>query len=35
MSSQEHYGSTFTFVLPYKVSTTSDNSDDPDELRYG
>jgi len=32
VSSQEHCGSTFTFVLPYKVSTTSDNSDDPDEL---
>ncbi|KAE8099906.1 hypothetical protein FH972_017850 [Carpinus fangiana] len=32
VSSQEHCGSTFTFVLPYKVSTASDNSDDPDEL---
>lgn len=32
VSSQEHHGSTFTFVLPYKVSTTSDDSDDPDEL---
>ncbi|XP_040997938.1 histidine kinase 5 isoform X2 [Juglans microcarpa x Juglans regia] len=32
VSSQEHCGSTFTFVLPYKVSTTFDHSDDPDEL---
>ncbi|XP_059454952.1 histidine kinase 5 [Corylus avellana] len=32
VSSQEHCGSTFTFVLPYKVSTASDHSDDPDEL---
>jgi hypothetical protein len=32
VSSQEHCGSTFTFVLPYKVSTASGNSDDPDEL---
>ncbi|KAG8381968.1 hypothetical protein BUALT_Bualt05G0027700 [Buddleja alternifolia] len=32
VASIEHYGSTFTFVLPYKVSSTSDNSDDPDEL---
>lgn len=32
MSSREHHGSTFTFVLPYKVSTTCDSSDDPDEL---
>lgn len=32
MSSREHSGSTFTFVLPYKVSTTFDHSDDPDEL---
>ncbi|KAJ7966327.1 histidine kinase 5-like [Quillaja saponaria] len=32
VSSKEHCGSTFTFILPYKVSTTSDNSDDPDEL---
>ncbi|KAG8375361.1 hypothetical protein BUALT_Bualt10G0092100 [Buddleja alternifolia] len=32
VSSVEHYGSTFTFVLPYKVSIISDSSDDPDEL---
>ncbi|GMY29105.1 histidine kinase 5 [Fagus crenata] len=32
VSSEEHRGSTFTFVLPYKVSITSDDSDDPDEL---
>ncbi|KAK6137146.1 hypothetical protein DH2020_029110 [Rehmannia glutinosa] len=32
VSSAEHYGSTFTFVLPYKVSSISDGSDDPDEL---
>ncbi|KAK6158727.1 hypothetical protein DH2020_006041 [Rehmannia glutinosa] len=32
VSSVEHYGSTFTFVLPYKVSSISDGSDDPDEL---
>ncbi|KAF5445248.1 hypothetical protein F2P56_034313 [Juglans regia] len=32
VSSREHCGSTFTFVLPYKVSTTFDHSDDPDEL---
>ncbi|KAH7847844.1 hypothetical protein Vadar_030815 [Vaccinium darrowii] len=32
VSSQEHRGSTFTFVLPYKVSPQCDNSDDPDEL---
>lgn len=32
VSSVEHYGSTFTFVLPYKVSLISDGSDDPDEL---
>ncbi|XP_050364140.1 histidine kinase 5 isoform X2 [Argentina anserina] len=32
VSSREHCGSTFTFVLPYKVSTSSENSDDPDEL---
>ncbi|BFG18024.1 hypothetical protein CerSpe_042990 [Prunus speciosa] len=32
VSSQEHCGSTFTFVLPYKVSTSSDHSDDPDEV---
>ncbi|KAI3468399.1 hypothetical protein Pfo_025062 [Paulownia fortunei] len=32
VSSVEHYGCTFTFVLPYKVSSLSDSSDDPDEL---
>ncbi|KAM5565328.1 histidine kinase 5 [Rosa sericea] len=32
VSSREHCGSTFTFVLPYKVSTSSEHSDDPDEL---
>lgn len=32
VSSREHCGSTFTFILPYKVSTTSDHSDDPDEF---
>lgn len=32
VSSKEHVGSTFTFVLPYKVSLICDNSDDPDEL---
>ncbi|ESW33105.1 hypothetical protein PHAVU_001G043600 [Phaseolus vulgaris] len=32
VSSKEHCGSTFTFILPYKVSTACDNSDDPDEL---
>lgn len=32
VSSREHSGSTFTFILPYKVSLISDHSDDPDEL---
>ncbi|XP_057718140.1 histidine kinase 5-like [Arachis stenosperma] len=33
VSSKEHVGSTFTFILPYKVSIASDeNSDDTDEL---
>lgn len=32
VSSVEHHGSTFTFVVPYKISSNSDNSDDPDEL---
>ncbi|CAI9094777.1 OLC1v1030571C1 [Oldenlandia corymbosa var. corymbosa] len=32
VSSKEHQGSTFTFVLPYKVSLFCDSSDDPDEL---
>lgn len=35
VSSKEHCGSTFTFILPYKVSTACDNSDDPDELSDG
>ncbi|XP_027356714.1 histidine kinase 5 [Abrus precatorius] len=32
VSSKEHHGSTFTFILPCKVSIACDNSDDPDEL---
>ncbi|KAL2489894.1 Histidine kinase 5 [Forsythia ovata] len=32
VSSKEQYGSTFTFVLPYKVSPVCDSSDDPDEM---
>ncbi|XP_022874358.1 histidine kinase 5-like [Olea europaea var. sylvestris] len=32
VSSKEHYGSTFTFVLPYKVSPVCDSSNDPDEM---
>lgn len=32
VSSREHCGSTFTFILPYKVSNLPDHSDDPDEL---
>jgi len=32
VSSKEHCGSTFTFILPYKVSTSCDNFDDLDEL---
>ncbi|CAL5361103.1 unnamed protein product [Camellia sinensis] len=32
VSSRKHHGSTFTFILPYKVSPAADNSDDPDEL---
>ncbi|CAL5345391.1 unnamed protein product [Camellia sinensis] len=32
VSSREHHGSTFTFILPYKVSPAADNSDDLDEL---
>ncbi|CAI9784764.1 unnamed protein product [Fraxinus pennsylvanica] len=32
VSSKEHCGSTFTFVLSYKVSPASDSSDDPDEV---
>ncbi|KAF8400405.1 hypothetical protein HHK36_013703 [Tetracentron sinense] len=34
VTSQEHCGSTFTFVLPYKVSHTSEHSDDPDEVSH-
>ncbi|KAI6679161.1 hypothetical protein NL676_033042 [Syzygium grande] len=32
VSSREHIGSTFTFVLPYKVSPICDNSDDSEDL---
>ncbi|KAK4338067.1 hypothetical protein RND71_042554 [Anisodus tanguticus] len=32
VSSKEHHGSTFTFVLPYKVSPVCDSSDDNEEL---
>ncbi|KAI4316434.1 hypothetical protein L6164_024413 [Bauhinia variegata] len=32
VSSKEHHGSTFTFILPYKVSTACDHSEDSDEL---
>ncbi|KAI4337218.1 hypothetical protein L6164_015663 [Bauhinia variegata] len=32
VSSKVHYGSTFTFILPNKVSTVCDHSDDSDEL---
>ncbi|XP_038899360.1 histidine kinase 5 [Benincasa hispida] len=32
VSSRENHGSTFTFVLPYKVSTTCSPSEDSDEL---
>lgn len=32
VSSKVRCGSTFTFILPYKVSQPGDNSDDPDEL---
>ncbi|XP_042001770.1 histidine kinase 5-like [Salvia splendens] len=32
VSSIENKGSTFTFILPYKVSSISESSDDPDEL---
>ncbi|XP_023535220.1 histidine kinase 5-like [Cucurbita pepo subsp. pepo] len=32
VSSRENHGSTFTFVLPYKVSTTCSPSDDSDDL---
>ncbi|XP_061374986.1 histidine kinase 5-like [Gastrolobium bilobum] len=30
VSSKEHHGSTFTFILPYKVSIVCDNSDESD-----
>ncbi|XP_021276953.1 histidine kinase 5 [Herrania umbratica] len=32
VSSRVHCGSTFTFILPYKVSLACDQSDDPDDL---
>lgn len=32
VSSKEHCGSTFTFILPYKVSIACDNPDDSDEI---
>ncbi|KAM7274783.1 hypothetical protein ACFE04_016649 [Oxalis oulophora] len=32
VTSKVKCGSTFTFILPYKVSSTCDSSDDPDEL---
>ncbi|KAL7159601.1 hypothetical protein ABFS83_01G039000 [Erythranthe nasuta] len=32
VSSVEHSGSIFTFVLPYRVSSTSENPDDSDEI---
>ncbi|KAK8991754.1 hypothetical protein V6N11_062750 [Hibiscus sabdariffa] len=32
VSSRVNCGSTFTFILPYKVSISCDNSDDPDDL---
>ncbi|KAM3397542.1 histidine kinase 5 [Capsicum galapagoense] len=32
VSSKEHHGSTFTFILPYKVSPVCDSSDDNEEL---
>ncbi|KAJ0779804.1 putative histidine kinase response regulator and transcription factor RR-A-type family [Helianthus annuus] len=32
VSSKENYGSTFTFVLPHKVSLACDSSDDTDEF---
>ncbi|XP_022751818.1 histidine kinase 5-like [Durio zibethinus] len=32
VSSRVHCGSTFTFILPYKVSLACDHSDDPDDL---
>ncbi|CAN4076523.1 unnamed protein product [Withania somnifera] len=32
VSSREHHGSTFTFILPYKVLPVCDSSDDNEEL---
>ncbi|XP_019176804.1 PREDICTED: histidine kinase 5 [Ipomoea nil] len=32
VSSKEHHGSTFTFVLPYKVSPLCESSDENDEM---
>ncbi|KAL4022168.1 hypothetical protein IC575_015893 [Cucumis melo] len=32
VSSRENHGSTFTFVLPYKVSSTCSSADDSDEI---
>ena len=32
VSSREHFGSTFTFILPYKVSNMCDSSDDAEEI---
>ncbi|KAL5699322.1 hypothetical protein ACHQM5_030243 [Ranunculus cassubicifolius] len=32
VTSREHFGSTFTFLLPYKVSLKREPQDDPDEL---
>lgn len=32
VSSKEHCGSTFTFILPYKVSSVCDGSDDSDAI---
>ncbi|KAJ0265944.1 Histidine kinase 5 [Hirschfeldia incana] len=32
VTSQVNAGSTFTFILPYKVATSDDNSDDQDEF---
>ncbi|XP_022754433.1 histidine kinase 5-like [Durio zibethinus] len=32
VSSRVHFGSTFTFILPYKFSLSCDHSDDPDDL---
>ena len=32
VTSQVNLGSTFTFILPYKVATSDDHSDDQDEF---